>query len=510
VSTPGLARQRRGRPGDALSAGATAPHVVVVGGGISGLAAAHRLASARERMRITLLEASGRLGGKVISARFGPHTIDLGAESLMVRAPALGQLCRELDLEQSLVTPSRSTIHVYARGALRELPAGILGGLPDGLAPLLRSGILSPAGIARAALDLLLPPTPSEPDCAVAQLVGKRLGKEALERLFDPLLGTIYGASCAELSLRASAPQIATLAREHRSLIRGLLAAERPAAGSQGPPLRTLAGGLEQLVGRLAQRIAPAVDCRLNAPVVEIARERGGLRLTLQRHGLQAPECLLADRVVIATPAAQAARLLEAIAPQAASELSAIRYTRAVTVALRFASDAQPALPDASGLIVPEQARRALGACTFLSAKWPHLDSDGELLVRCALSRTALERADAQSDREIVGALLADLREILNLRSEPLGSMVARFPAATPIYAPSHHERIARVEAEIGAIEELALAGAAYHGIGVPQCIESGQQAAAQMLVRLGLSPTRADESFAAENRQPTTQGVPQ
>lgn len=489
MSAPGLTRRAGARAGVAACSDATARHIVVVGGGIGGLAAAHRLAGSAEGVAITLLEASGRLGGKVSSERLGPHTIDLGAESLMVRDPALLELIAELGLEQDLLAPAQSAIYVYARNALRELPPGILGGLPDGLSPLLRAGILSPAGLARAALDLLLPASSIEPDCSVAQLIAGRLGRQALERLFDPLLGTIYGASCAELSLHASAPQIAALAREHRSLIRGLLAAERPAGAAAGPPLRTLAGGLERLVGALAQRIAPAVDVRLNAPVAEIARERAGLRLTLQRNGSQAPESMLADQVLIATPAPAAAQLLAAIAPGAAAELAAIRYTQAVTVALRFAPDALPDSRRASGFLVPERAGRTLGACTFLSAKWPHLQAGGELLVRCGLARGALARADAQSDGQIVEALLGDLRAIIDLRAAPLESLVARFAAATPIYAPGHRERIERVRARLADTPELALAGAPYQGIGVPQCIASGRQAAEQLLARPQLSP---------------------
>ncbi|HLI31600.1 MAG TPA: protoporphyrinogen oxidase [Solirubrobacteraceae bacterium] len=484
MSAPELTRS--GLPGaPATTASLDAPHIVVVGGGVSGLAAAHRLAGAGRGATLTLLEASNRLGGKVTSAQLGPHRIDLGAESLMVRGPALGELLAELDLEQNLLAPAHAGIHVYARGALRELPPGILGALPDGLLPLLRAGILSPAGLARATFDLLAPRSSIDPDCSVAALIGRRLGRQALERLFDPLLGTIYGAPCSELSLHACAPQIAALAREHRSLTRGLLAAKRPPGAGAGSPLRTLAGGLESLVRHLHERIAGDVEVRLGAAVTEIARERDGLRLTLQRDGARAPESVHADHVVIATPAPEAARLLAAIAPEASAELRAIRYTRALSVALRFDPDALARQPTSSGFLVPEQAGRTLGACTYLSAKWPHIGADGELVMRCSLSRRALLRADEQSDREVVEALLGDLRAIIGLRAAPRQSLVARFAAATPIYAPAHHERIARVRAQLDAIPELALAGAAYEGIGVPQCIASGRAAAEQTLARL-------------------------
>ena len=228
------------------------PHVAVLGGGIAGLAAAHALVRGGSA-RVAVLEADWRFGGKVRSERIAGAVVDVGAESLLARVPAAIELCGELGLEDELVAPGKMATAVWTRGSLRELPGNVLGGLPEGVMPLLRSGILSPLGVARASLDLVLPATQLDCDSSVGELVGDRLGRQALDRLVDPLLGTIYAADSDELSVRATAPQLERLAREHRSLIRGLRAVEP--APPRGPLFLGLPGGLERIVARLCERL---------------------------------------------------------------------------------------------------------------------------------------------------------------------------------------------------------------------------------------------------------------
>ncbi len=240
-------------------------HVAVIGGGIAGLAAAHALLQGADLpVRITLLEASRRLGGKIRTESIASHPIDVGAESLMARIPATIDLCRELGLEHELIAARETSSSVWTRGRMRALPPGILGGLPQGLAPVLRSGILSPAGVARAALDLLLPASPMDGDRSVGEIVERRLGGQTLDRLVDPLLGTIYAADCHALSARATAPGIDRIAREHRSLIRGLRAARQPDTATPDPrPLFvTLPGGLQRVVQRLSETLRGTAEQR--------------------------------------------------------------------------------------------------------------------------------------------------------------------------------------------------------------------------------------------------------
>lgn len=449
------------------------PRIAVVGGGVSGLAAAHALLESGAA-RVTLLESDQRLGGKVRSERVAGATIDVGAESLLTREPAGVELCGELGLGEDLVAPRATATAVWTRGALRELPGNVLSGLPDGVAPMLRAGILSPPGIARAALDLVLPPTRPQGDGSVGELVGRRLGSQALDRLVDPLLGTIYAADSEELSLRATAPQLERLARENRSLIRGLLAA-RPAPRS-GPLFVGLPGGLERIAARLVERLDGATLHR-GAEATRLGRAEDG-RYLLEGRGF-AP--LPVDGAVIATPAGPAARILGATAPGAAGALRTVRYSSAVVVTLRYPPGALPAAGDA-GFFVPRGERRLLGACTDLSAKWPHLEDGGARWLRCSIGRRGVARALETEDSKLVGLVAAELREALDPRGDPSASHVARWESALPLYEPGHLERVERIERELRGLPGIALAGAAYRGMGVPQCVAQGRAAAERAL----------------------------
>jgi protoporphyrinogen/coproporphyrinogen III oxidase len=454
------------------------PHVVVVGGGITGLVAAHTLlrVNGRRRARVTLLEADGRLGGKIRSESMAGQVVDVGAESLLARVPAAIELCRELGIERELVPAGETATCVWTRGRLRELPAGILGGLPDGLGPVLRSGILSPAGIARASLDLVLPPSPADGDRSVGELVGRRLGRQALDRLVDPLLGTIYAADCDSLSARASAPQLDAIAREHRSLILGLRAA-RPPAPQAGPLFVTLPGGLERIVERLSEELREAELRRgERARLLEPAPD-GRYRLTVSNS-----EPLLADGVVIAAPAGQAARILSTISPIAASELQSIGYTSTVVVTLRYRASAASRPLHGSGFLVPRGERRLLGACTWLSAKWPHFAATGEIWLRCSIARASTASALGLDDAELVTRLTDELGEAMGLSGMPLGAHVTRWEHALPHYEPGHLDRVARIEQQLDGLPGVTLAGGAYRGMGVPQCIMQGRAAAERVL----------------------------
>lgn len=451
---------------------------MVVGGGITGLVAAHTLLRAEgpSRPRVTLLEADGRLGGKIRSEPLAGQAVDVGAESLLARVPAALELCRELGIERELVTAGETAISVWARGRLRGLPSGILGGLPDGLGPVLRSGILSPAGVARASLDLVFPRSPADGDRAVGELVERRLGRQALDRLVDPLLGTIYATSCDSLSVRATAPQLDAIAREHRSLILGLRAAKQPAPRA-GPLFVTLPGGLERIVTRLSEELGEAELRRgVRARLLKHAPE-GRYRLTVSDG-----EPLLADGVVIAVPAYQAARILSAIGLTAASELQSIGYSSTVVVTLRYPGSAAPGPLHGSGFLVPQGERRLLGACTWLSAKWPHLAATGEIWLRCSIARASIASALGLDDATLIARVTDELREAMALSGMPLSAHVTRWEHALPHYEPGHLDRVARIEQQLDRLPGVTLAGAAYRGMGVPQCIMQGRAAADRVL----------------------------
>lgn len=483
----GSVRSARGELGADIREGER--HVAVIGGGIAGLAAAHALLQrADPPVRVTLLEATRRLGGKIRTESIASHRIDVGAESLMARVPATIELCRELGLEHELIAARETSSSVWTHGRMRPLPPGILGGLPQGLRPVLGSRILSATGVARAALDLLLPASPMDGDRSVGEIVARRLGGQTLDRLVDPLLGTVYAADCHALSARATAPQIDRIAREHRSLIRGLRAERRPDAAEPDPrPLFvTLPGGLQRLVQRLAQELGNAgqakVEERLGVRAGRLERAAGGRYLLGVCDG---DEPLLLDGVVIAAPADQAAIVLDAIAPLAATRLRSIRYASTVVVTLRYPGSAASRPLPGAGFLVPQSERRLLGACTSLSAKWPHLAATGDLWLRCSVAHASTAGALAMDDEALLARLAGELREAIGLRGDPIDAHVTRWRRSLPRYDPGHLDRVERIEEQIAQLSGVALAGAAYRGMGVPQCIAQGRAAAERVLGEL-------------------------
>lgn len=459
-------------------------HVAVVGGGITGLAAAHALMRAAKEgnasLKVSLIEADSRLGGKIRTERIAGEAVDVGAESLMIRGEGALALCDELDLVDDLVRPLRMTTSVWTRGRLREMPPGLLSGMPAGTWPLLRSGILSPVGIGRAALDLILPKGERSGDRSVAEVFGARFGSEAVERLFDPLLGTIYAAGCESLSIEATLPHVHLAARQHRSLLRGLRASSGRQSSGAPPSFLTLPGGLGRIVSRLTSQLKD-VDVRTGVQAGPLLRSLDGRYLLHLSDG----EPMLLDGVLIATPASQAAAVLGVTSPTAARQLRTIQYVSAVVVTLRLHRVQLTDPPGFAGLLVPRREKRMLGALTVLSEKWEHLGRNGDVWLRASVARDSVPRALELEDAELVRHLQADLKDAIGLRYVPLHAHVMRWRSCLPVYSPGHIDRIRTIDEALEALPRVMLAGAAFKGIGVPQCIEQGRAAAQRLLACL-------------------------
>ena len=326
--------------------------VVIVGGGISGLATAHYLRSGLGAdVALTVVESGSQLGGKVATKEFSGHLVDTGPDALLVRLPAMAALLDDLGLSDLVVAPAALGAHVWSRGHLRRLPAGTLFGIPDRLLPLLKSRLLSPAGLVRAALDLVLPRRrPVDRDPSIAELVIPRLGTEVFDRLVEPLLGGVHAGRAAELSAHSTVPDIEAIARDNRSLYLGIRRMRRnapPASG--GPALVTLDGGLARLVEALVTRLAGA-DLRPDSTVGLIARVGDRYRVALV-----GGEEIVADAVVLATPAFATARLLADLAPEAATELAQIPYVDVATICLAYPRTALGRPLDGTGFLVPPE-----------------------------------------------------------------------------------------------------------------------------------------------------------
>ncbi len=422
------------------------PEVAVVGGGITGLATAWFL---RDRAAVTVYEASGRVGGKIETTSLLGVPVEAGPDTFLARVPWAVDLCKALGLGDELVAPATGKAYVWTRGRLRPLPEGTVLGVPRRLGPLARAGIVSPWGLARAGLDLVLPRPPAggADDRSVREVIGKRFGPEVVNRLVEPLLGGIHAGRADRLSLAAVAPQVAEAAGRSRSLLLGLRSG--PAAGN-GPVFLGLRGGLQTLVDRLAKE----VDVRLNTPVEPLAD-------------------LGADAVVLAVPAYAAARLVPA---EAARELEAIEYASVVTVTLAYAPDALPGPLDGSGFLVPRVDGRLITACTWTSSKWPQPGADGVVLLRASAGRIGDDRALRLDDEALVGRIHGELAEAMGLRAPPTGSLVSRWLRSFPQYDIGHVARVARIEALLP--PNVAVAGAAYRGVGIAACIHDAERAA--------------------------------
>ncbi len=450
-------------------------HVVVVGGGVAGLSAAAE--ACRRGARVTVLEGSSRLGGKVAVSEVGGLAVDEGADSMLTRVPDGLALAREAGLEPELVAPATGQAFVWSRGALRPLPTGTLLGLPTDLASLARSGLLSARGLNRVPLDLLLPGRPVTEDVSVGDLVARRFGREVVDRLVEPLLGGVYAGRPDRLSLRATLPQLVGAAARHRSLLLAAREARAATPPTDGPLFASLPGGL----GRLPAAVAAAsgAEVRLSTAVRELSRTPTGWRLVT---GSAAdPQALEADAVVLAVPAAPAARLLAHLAPTAAADLAGVEYASVAIITLVLDGP----VGSGSGYLVPAVEGRTTKAVTFTSRKWAHYA--GSSVLRASVGRAG-DTADLQrGDEELVAAVVGELAQAVGPLPRVLDSRVVRWGGGLPQYAVGHLDLVRRVRAGVAGWPGLAVAGAAYDGVGVPAVARSGREAAAGVVGDTGM-----------------------
>ncbi|HEX6467968.1 MAG TPA: protoporphyrinogen oxidase [Streptosporangiaceae bacterium] len=501
-------------------------HVVVVGAGVAGLAAAHYLtrpkapggAGARAGaadVRVTVLEGSPRIGGKLLVSEVAGIQVDAGAEAMLARRPEGLGLVRDLGHADDLVHPGTTSASIWSYGALRPLPGGHVMGVPADLPELARSHILSGAGLTRAPLDLVLPATPRGADVSVAAYVGARLGREVVDRLVEPLLGGVYAGLADELSFDATMPALAESARSHRSLIAAARTLRRTAPADAGPVFTTLDGGLGTLPELLAAAVrARGGTIRTDAMVRGLHRRGagqdaggaagangaggadgaggpggsadagGGWRLTVGP--ARAPEYIDADAVILAVPARPAARLLADEAPPAARELDAIEYASMAIVTLAYTANAFTRPLRGSGYLVPavEVGDTGVKAVTYSTVKWPHLtrEAPGVVIVRCSIGRYGDEHVLQRSDGDLKAAAITEMARTSGASELPIDSRVTRWGGGLPQYTVGHADRVARIRSAVAGLPNLAVCGAAYDGLGVPACVATARAAATRVL----------------------------
>jgi oxygen-dependent protoporphyrinogen oxidase len=443
--------------------------VVVVGGGISGLAAAwHLISAAGDQVEVTILEAGPEFGGKLMSRELAGVPIDVGAEAMLATRPEAVALVRAVGLADEIVHPATTASRLYVRGRLVPMPSGLMMGAPTDLHALATAGVLGPRALFRIPLDFVLPRTPIVGDVSVGEYITARLGRGVVDLLVDPLLGGVYSGRADTLSLEATVPMLFRRAKEHRSL----LAAAREAMGTggrsvgarSGPIFAGLTGGVTRLATRLEALLAErGVVLRTGVTVRELSRDAQGWHLLAGP--TTAPE--LAD-----------------VAPEAAADLATIEYASVAVVNLAYRSSDVGELVG-SGFLAPPIEGGTVKAATYLGSKWDWIGAAsaerGVVLLRASVGRYRDAEILAQTDESIAQLVHQDLARALPIAAEPSATLVTRWGGALPQYAVGHVARVDRIKAAVSKINGLAVCGAAFDGVGIAACIGSAQAAAVRI-----------------------------
>ena len=468
------------------------PHVVIVGGGIAGLAAAHRLQEiSRERefpLQFTLLEASNRLGGTLATEKRDGFLLELGPDSFISEKPWALALCRRMGLESELIGTQdahRATFVVH-KGKLVPLPEGFMLMAPTRVTSLARSRLFSWPGKLRMALDLVLPRTAECEDESLGSFVRRRFGLEVLERVAQPLIGGIYTADPERLSLAATMPRFLQMEREHRSVIYAMWQASRKkpqeAEGASGPRWSlfvTLRKGMQRMVEVLIGRLVHGTLRRGNA--VETVRRDNERWLVTCQGG----ETLEADAVILATPAFHTAQLVRELDTPLAERLGSISYSSAATVNLAFRRDQVPHPMNGFGFVVPHRENRKIIAGTFSSVKYAGRAPEGHVLLRAFVGGALQAELFDRDDHEIEHMVREELDQLLGVSTTPLFTRIARYPRSMPQYLVGHLSLVDAIESSVAKHPGLAMAGNAYRGVGIADCVRSGEAAAETVLGEL-------------------------
>lgn len=454
--------------------------VAVIGGGISGLAAAHRLLELAPTLEVKLFEASSRLGGVLQTEQRAGFLLEHAADNFITTTPWATDLCRRIGLADELLPTNAANRRalVLCHGRLEHVPDGFQLMAPARLWPVLTTPILSLRGKLRLLCEPFIPPREENGDESLAGFVRRRLGREAYERLVQPLVGGIYTADAEKLSIQATLARFADLEQRHGSLTMGLHAAKRreaasgQAAGARYSLFVAPRGGISTLIDALAAHLPPDVIA-LNSPISGVERTADG------RWRLDTPcESRVFDRLLIATPAHAAANLLQATDERLAADLRSIPYAGCAIVFMAYRRDEIGHLLDGFGFVVPEIEHRHILAASFPSNKFPGRAPRESVLVRVFVGGARHPEQVELSDEQLQRIIGQELQEILSIRGQPQLFQVVRWRHAMPQYHLGHVGLVRRIEAGTAKHPGLALAGNAYHGVGIPDCIHSGELAA--------------------------------
>lgn len=455
------------------------PHVevVVVGGGIAGLATAYELH--RLGVNFLLLEAGDRAGGVVYSEQVDDYTIDGGPDSLLIQKPEGIALCQELGLGERLVptTPPRLAF-IQRGGKLHPLPAASVLGIPTAVGPFIRSNLFSWPGKLRMGAELFVPRKTDDRDESIGAFMRRRFGREATDYIAEPLLAGIHAGDVDRLSVRALFPRFTQAEQKFGSLLRAFRQQPRPANSAEGV-FRSLPRGLSELVEALVQAL-PAGSVRLKCGVRELRADGAAFRIDTQDHGV-----FSSDTVVLATPAYVASSLLRLTSPQLSALCGKIRYASAATIALAFPRDAVRHPLNGSGFVVPRVERTGILAGSWLSSKWPHRAPNGRVLMRAFVGDVRDPQVMDRSDRELVAIAMKALAPLLGISGAPLLERVYRWPNANAQHEVGHLDLMASIDRTLRETPGLFLTGSGFRGVGIPDCVADGRATAREVAALL-------------------------
>jgi oxygen-dependent protoporphyrinogen oxidase len=457
---------------------------VVIGGGISGLAAAYALQKLEGKdSNYLLLESSDRLGGKIVTYSGEGFLIEGGPDSFLTQKRAALDLCRELGLGDQLIGSNHTTTpstYVLSKGKLHPMPEGMMLMAPTMILPILRTKLISWPGKLRMGLEIFIGRNTTNSDESLGSFVRRRMGSELLEKIAGPLMAGIHAGDPDALSLRSTFPMFTDMEKKHRSLVLGMMKrkreqAARPSTGARPSMFTTLSGGLQQLPDAIAARLNRQ-QIKLNCRVQSLGAEGDQYRI-----GLADGTFLVADNVVFTTPAYVTAEIVQQFDPALAEKLRRIRYVSTSTVSLAFRRGEISCELNGFGFIVPATEGRRINACSWSSTKFSHRAPDEYVLMRVFIGGAFNEDLAEQDEAALIDVARQELREIMGITAMPVVARAYRWKKSNPQYNVGHGTLIGEMDALVSAHPGLYLAGAAYRGSGIPDCIQSGMDAAAKI-----------------------------
>ena len=463
---------------------------IIIGGGIAGLSAAyylHKLASQQQMpFSVHIYEQSQRFGGKILTERLDGFVIEGGPDTFVATKPWGVALCHELGIADRLqgTNPHLKKTYILHRRRLHELPGGLTMMIPTEISPMLTTGLLSWPGKLRMGMDFFIPPQRELGDESMGKFVSRRIGREAYEHLIEPLMSGIYAGDGDQLSLQATLPYLRDLELTHGGLMRGALAVRRARArdGRTAQGSRSMfvtpRTGLAEIVEALLESLrSSGVGLHSGVALKHITNQHVDTQLHFSDGS-----CLRADGVILATPTYAAARLLEQQDSVLAEELASIEYVSTATVSMAFREDQLGRPLDGYGYVIPRREQRKALACTWTSSKFPHRAPVGHALLRVFIGRAGQQDDIAWNEKDLIALAMEELASTLGIQAQPLLTRVHFFEDAMPQYNLGHPERLEKIEERLQRWPWLALAGAGYGGIGIPDCIHSGERAAQRLL----------------------------